>query len=678
MHRPRMAGKQQGSRGCVSRFLALARQGGWWAGLGLVTARLVGGDAPLLGWETLTRPDRLAEFKPALEVGCVSSYDRTGGNDDGFSGKYSFVRREGDGLVLADLPGPGVIYRVWTPTPTDDWMEFYFDGEAAPRIRVRFRDLFLGATAPFFKPLVGYGVGGFFSYVPLPYAQSCKVVVRADRVQFYQINYARCAPEVGLRSYQVETDASVAAAAERAGELFRAAGQDLTRWIAPPGSRVEVARQRVRVTRGETAVLFARETPGRIVGLRLSPVTVLEGKARDLVLRITFDGDAPSVLCPVGDFFGGAWGEPAMRGLFVGTNAREAYCYYPMPFDRSAKVELVSERAGGPAVEVEVEAAYTDVPRRANEGRFGTVWRRENPTRVGVPFTFLEAQGRGHLVGFVLQSQGFESGKTLFFEGDDVTRLDGRLAVHGTGSEDFFNGGWYDVPDRWEKRLSFPLSGCLGYQKHLGRTGGYRLLLGDAYSFRESVLQTIEHGGTGNDIPTDYAGVTYFYEEAPGAASLPPVAERAVVDLDEVIFPAWWQIPIRAFPFEGTTLTRKPTRLGSDEVRFLSVRGGAPDWVGPPYLYVTCHVPVAGRYAIVIEALRGPEQGRVQLFQDEVPAGEAVDLYAETPTRSGRIPLGTVALEAGDNPVMLKLVGKHERSGGHGLDLIQLICRRTE
>ncbi len=100
-------------------------------------------------------------------------------------------------------------------------------------------------------------------------------------------------------------------------------------------------------------------------------------------------------------------------------------------------------------------------------------------------------------VGCVLQSQGFESGKTLYFEGDDVTVVDGVQVVHGTGSEDFFNGGWYDVPDRWEKRLSFALSGCLGYWKHLGRTGGYRFLLGDAYSFGESILQTIERGGRG-------------------------------------------------------------------------------------------------------------------------------------------------------------------------------------
>ena len=44
----------------------------------------------------------------------LSSYDRTGGNDDGFSGKYSFVREEPGGLVIADLKGPGVVNRIWT------------------------------------------------------------------------------------------------------------------------------------------------------------------------------------------------------------------------------------------------------------------------------------------------------------------------------------------------------------------------------------------------------------------------------------------------------------------------------------------------------------------------------------------------------------------------------------
>src|SRR5262245_36647629 len=69
--------------------------------------------------ERLARLDRLAEFGTGARVEQISSYDRTGGNDDGFSGRYSFLRKEGENLVLAELEGPGVIQRIWTPTPTE-------------------------------------------------------------------------------------------------------------------------------------------------------------------------------------------------------------------------------------------------------------------------------------------------------------------------------------------------------------------------------------------------------------------------------------------------------------------------------------------------------------------------------------------------------------------------------
>ena len=72
------------------------------------------------GIEQLYRLDCLGVFRESVKVASVSSYDRTGGNNDGFGGQYSFVRKEKDGLVLADVQGPGVIYRIWTPTPTDD------------------------------------------------------------------------------------------------------------------------------------------------------------------------------------------------------------------------------------------------------------------------------------------------------------------------------------------------------------------------------------------------------------------------------------------------------------------------------------------------------------------------------------------------------------------------------
>ena len=52
---------------------------------------------------------------------------------------------------------------------------------------------------------------------------------------------------------------------------------------------------------------------------------------------------------------------------------------------------------------------------------------------------------------------------TLFFEGDDSTYVDNKMRLHGTGSEDYYNGGWYALLDRWDRGNSLPLHGCLDY-----------------------------------------------------------------------------------------------------------------------------------------------------------------------------------------------------------------------
>ncbi|MBM3881364.1 MAG: DUF2961 domain-containing protein [Verrucomicrobia bacterium] len=637
------------------------------------------GWAAPIGLEALYRLDRLPAFKTSVKIGSVSSYDRSGGNDDGFSGKYSFVRRDEQGVVLADLQGPGVIYRLWTPTPTEDIIEFLFDGETEPRVAVKYRDLFLGKHPAFPRPLVGFGAGGYYSYVPLPYARSCVVRVRAPKVQFYQINYATYDPAENIRSWSATPDALSQQQRQQTIDLWHRTGRDLSQFTAHPRILIQSHHQTVRLAPHSSAQVFHQaKGGGRIVGLQLWPASQIASKARDLLLKISYDGDEPAVLAPLGDFFGYAWGQPAVQSLLVGTTGETNYCYFPMPFQRSVTVELVSER--NEPVELGAQISVAALPLQPNEGKFYALWHRENPTRSGQPFTFIDTAGRGHLVGVILQSQGFESGKTHFFEGDDQTTIDGELVVHGTGSEDFFNGGWYDVPDRWEKRLSFPLSGCLGYAKHLGRTGGYRLFLGDAYAYRQSLLQTIEHAPANNLLPTDYVSVTYLYSEPRPTASLtvPPLSERAVVDLNELIFPAGWQTPIYAWSFERATLTRKKERIGQEEVRFLSLTATESDWFGPHFLSPVCEVPAAGPYAIYIEAMKGPAQAHVQLFQNENPVAPSADLYAPEMAPSGRLFLGQLDLAAGHNNLMFKLVGKHPDASGLGLDLILIICVRVQ
>ena len=633
------------------------------------------------GLMELYRLDWLPRFKPSLEVGCVSSYDRTGGNDDGFSGKFSFIRKEKEGLVLADLKGPGCITRIWTPTPTDDPMGFYFDGEKTPRIQLPFRDLFTGDHAPFLSPISGSGAGGFVLYFPIPFRKSCKVLIQAEKVQFYQINYVRYPAGMKIETYRPVLTSAEAGQLDRARNLWNSAGADISRFCAAQEDSLCVLKSEKTLNPGGTAVLFEITRPGRIVGLRLKPADALAGRKRDILIRMVWDGEErPAVSCPAGDFFGASWGEPAVRSLMLGTAANTDYLYFPMPFDRSARIELVSQAADGDAVNAQAELVFSERARAREEGRFHAVWRRENPTKAGTPFAFLDVGGRGHIVGCILQAQGLEPGSTPFFEGDDQTWIDGNLAVNGTGSEDFFNGGWYDVPDRWEERKSFPLSGCLDYKKYLGRSAGYRLFLADAYAFRKGILQTIEHGPENNAVPADYCATTFFYAAENPRLSIDefPPEERKTVDFRRFRFTPGWNVPIRAFSFQNVTLTKKTETLGGKEIRFLSIRTDGEDIFGRPFVAFEFDIPHAGRYAVGLEALLGPDQGRVQMFRNESPAGAAADLFSGVRQPSEALPLGVLPLRQGINVLYFKVVGRNPKAVGSGFDPVAFIFDRAE
>lgn len=625
-----------------------------------------------VGLDELTRLDLLPQFKQSIRVGSFSSYDRTGGNDDGFSGTYSFVRKDDEGLVIAELDGPGAIYRIWTPTPTDDVFAFYFDGEAKPRLEIPFRQLFTGEREPFVAPVVGYGAGGFYCYLPILFEKSIRIVARAESIQFYQINYALYAEDAGVTTFDSYTRKQLAPAVE----LFGSAGENISASTAPPDANVRTKSNILSLGAGESATFFEIDEPGRIVGLRLGPASTFAGKDRQAVVRIYWDGDPePAVVSPVGDLFGYSWGDPAMQSILAGTADNRNYLYFPMPFDRSARIELTSERA----IEVHGEIDWTNIPRTANEGRFYALWRRENPTTIGQPFTFINTRGRGHIVGAVLQAQGFESAQTDFFEGDDQATLDGELVIHGTGSEDFFNGGWYNVTGRWMSRVSLPLSGCLDYKNPLGRTGGYRFMLTDVYPYEKSAQLTIEHSPTGNSFATDYVGVTYLYsEERPTMAfEIPPLAGRRVSDPDRIVFQPGWSVPLDSFSFQNMTLTKIQEKIEGEEMRYLKVRAEQEDLLGLHGLGFRCELPESGAYAVTMEALAGPDQAMVQIYRNEKAEGEIVDLYSLQRRKTDRLPLAVMNFSEGENVVLLKLIGKNPRSFGLGLDVITLTFERV-
>ena len=642
-------------------------------------ARAYQQEPSVIGLPELSRLDLLPRLKTGVQTASISSYDRTGGNDDGFSGKYSFVRKEGDGLVIADLKGPGVVYRIWTPTPTDEPIEFYFDGETTPRFQCKYRQLFDGSKPPFAAPVVGYGSGGFYSYLPLPYKTACKIIIRAPKVQFYQINYATYPADTPLETFRPDAPALTGDAMQKARDTFGMTGSDLSARVVPDAAPLHVTKVSQTLAPGKSVTLFETRRGGRIAGMRLSPASAFADKTRGLLLKMYWDGaKEPAVLCPVGDFFGYAWGRPAARSLLVGTDGETCYAYFPMPFERSARIELASEQSAGADIAVQAEIVTADLPRRKDEGRFYANWRRESPTTKGKPFTYVDVTGRGQLVGVTLQAQGSVPGITPFFEGDDQAWIDGALTIHGTGSEDFFNGGWYDVPGRWEARASYPLSGCLEYSRPQARSGGYRLFLTDAYRFERSLRLDMEHAPEKNDFDADYTGVSYLYLENPPVTpwTLPDVATRTVNDPSRLVFTPGWYMPIHAFSMQNATLAKKTERIAGVEHRFLSLQTDGENLFGEHLLSFLCAMPSAGRYRVSIEAMNGPAQGIVQLFQNEHGVGDPADLYAAQRSKSQSLSMGILEMQEGPNQVFFKLMGKNAKATAMNLDLVTLILEK--
>ncbi len=454
----------------------------------------------------------LPRYMDGTAVKQVSSYDTTGGNDDGFSGKYSFIRKEKGGLVIFDAKGSGVIERIWTPTPTDDTLDFYFDGNTKPGLSIKFNDLFSGKVQPFLKPLVdAYMVGGYYSYVPIPYAKGCKIVFRGEKIMFHQLQYREYNSSYKIETFNLTNSIAQSNLLRKVIKLWSDENRSIDNFRY---AGVKIIENNLELLPGESATIAHISSGGRLTGIELDPPAIFNGLHKQVDIKITWDNEtAPAVYMPVADFFGYAFGEPAMQSLLIGATNGKLYCYLPMPFDKNATVALVyrkADRVQQEPLRLRTLVHYTAQKKKANEGRFYAKWTQDEPG-IGQSYVFLQGSGKGHYIGTILQAQGRDYNNfTEFFEGDDQTYIDGELRLHGTGSEDYFNGGWYAQPGGWTAKAGAALSGCTDYSIPLSRTGGYRFFLGDKMPFSKEIKHTIEHGPI-NNRPVSYSSVAMYY-----------------------------------------------------------------------------------------------------------------------------------------------------------------------
>lgn len=460
------------------------------------------------------------------EARYISSYDRTGGNDDGFRGTYSALYVDDNGEhVIFEEDGPGCIYNIWFtdlggPTSPLRWgtLRFYFDKERKARIEIDPNDFFSGRTAPFLSPLVTYNYissGGYGGSVPFPFAKHLKITTE-KRVGFYNIYYHLYKGKE-VNSWTGEEDYS------RLVSRFQRSGSDPK---AP--TTVDVVRKRISLPKRqrrdkiEPAVLLSHQGGGVIQAIKINPLFPPEQYTLNHVfLRMTWDGQKkPAVDAPIGPFFGSGLGEADVRSLFFGmSTAGTYYCYFPMPFKKSARVELVNTSYDAGA-ELFCEISYSAEPPTETEGAplgyFGAKYRNEWPVVGPDDYTLFEYEGAGSLVGQVMTVEPVKPDRKRWWEGDLRIWIDGeeKPRFHGTGHEDEYQGGWstfwlmnpYSLPLFGEPKTT-DLRDIFGQVN--GSTTVYRIWPG-GIPFRKSIAFQHEHGNQ-NDTPANYSSVVFYY-----------------------------------------------------------------------------------------------------------------------------------------------------------------------
>jgi len=488
--------------------------------------------------------DRWASQRIGARAYMRSTYDRRGGNE-GADASHFLYQLADDFNVTLDVAGAGVLYfaryNQWHGSP---W-HYVVDGvdhiveetsTADPNHPVE-NSVFL--PPPLFpNPLTwtwSITKGADLMWVPITFERSFQMAYSRTRYgtgYYIYHQYVRGANlSHPLRAWDGKTppEADVL-------ELIARAGTDLApRPGTPEGRRLGIREESGEVTlpgSGSVVLVKITQAPATLRALEFSlPRGQAAGLSRARI-RITWDDRArPSIDAPLALFYG--------TGTFYNRDGREYLvkgfpihvryeaervhlaCYFPMPFFRSARIELIGA-GGAPVSGIRWSvrfAPYTGPPNQV--AYFHATYRDYPDPEKGQDLVLLdtrEAEGggdwSGHFVGnsWVFSHRGVLNtleGDPRFFFDDSLTPQ-----AYGTGTEEWGGGG-----DYWGGRnMTLPFAGHpVGARRPEEAKdkedliqSAYRFLLADLMPFGKNAVIRLEHGGE-NQSTEHYETVTYWY-----------------------------------------------------------------------------------------------------------------------------------------------------------------------
>lgn len=623
--------------------------------------------------DRLTDLESLSILPPQGEsVKMWSSYDRSScydektgkyvnwdANGDGFGGK-GWIRLEQDKLVLAEMEGPGCIWRIWSATPQQGHVRIYLDGAKTPAVDLPFTDYFNGTQPPFNRPSLVYLVAsGKNNYIPIPFQKSCKIVADKNYGEFHHFTYTLFPQGTIVPTFKMQLTAEESAALDRADKRLSGCGPDFTAARYPNGTS---QKQLLTIESGKTAQFITIDGARAITSLKVRLPEIPEDieqqrqLMRQLVLNITWDDDkAPAVWCPLGDFFGTAPGINYYKSLPLGMTKDVFYSNWFMPFARKAEIAITND--GPVSRKIELQVVHTVLEKPIEQyGRFHAKWHRnaflpKEPER-WIDWTMLTTRGTGRFVGVQLQIWNPRGG--WWGEGDEKFFVDGEKfpSTFGTGSEDYFGYAWSDPA-----LFAAPYHNQTISENNKGHISNNRWHIVENVPFQTSFEGCIEKYWV-DTRPTLYTCVAYWYLNSNGTDPYTPF------DLSQRL--GYYTSLTYPLDIAGIVVLEKP----AGQVEAQGMHGyRAAKWVGDDQLWWTpekigdklllaIEAPSAGQWRILTRLTKAADYGIVQFSIDGKTIGDPIDLFnKDAVTATDEIDLGVHTLKKGRNILTVEIVG---------------------
>ena len=661
-----------------------------------------------LGAETYTYPQlvkrmtdlqQLATLPPAGETtSMASSYDRSSQYDAShdqyinWGAKKSdsgIVRMEGDESVLADIQGPGCLWRISVSSARQGHMKIFLDGAVTPAVDMPVVDYFSGHVGPFNRPNLVYALPnrwkgshdvGFDNYTPISFQKSCKIVADKGWGNRYQFTYTRFPEGTVVPTFQMKLSPEDAAALDNANNI-------LGRCADPPGptagEKTEIAS--IHAEPGKESPVTVLTGSGAITALKVKldlpkDPEALRSLLGQLTLSITWDGGkSPAVWSPLGDFFGYAGGGIPFKSLPVGLSEDGTfYSYWCMPYGTEARIVVGND--GDQPVNMTWQVTHAPLSKPiSNFARFHAKWHRDltldRPDRQP-DWPLLTTQGQGRYVGTHLHGWnplGIELG-----EGGEKFFVDGEKfpSSFGTRSENYFG-----YAERNPILFSKPYHNQILNERNENHFADNRWHISDSLPF-----QTSFEGYIAKFVPNTryahYAAEVFWYLAAGGSDSY-----GALSVADRI---GWWDMP-PVFHEPGVIEAASLFALNPPSQQIVLVNTGSGNMYSGGHVLqwwpkgaekaisLNFTVAKAGSYHFIIRyTIREDHgQGIVQFSVDRKVAGTPQLLFGPKDTVSPPVDLGVMDLTPGPHALGIEYVqkgdtGNPSKAPYFGLDYIKL------